>query len=232
MANVSAYRAAGQRAGSYKKSEYSTRAKEFAKKNVEFELGEKLSMYNAVSDTLAAVVQLGSEIKTQSKFKKYGERAAEMEGIKTSTAVKKGWFGDKEYTKYTDVKTGRELSKMELENIGYLDSLGFKTGYSEGLPTRPNTIPDEINLNKMSWEEYSSTLDDPVFQVEDMETIAGPSEHLFIPSTTEDVLMDNMLMENYLPQSKPFSFENIKQMESALPSTTNVGRMQRINQWR
>ena len=84
----------------------------------------------------------------------------------------------------------------------------------------------------MSWEEYSSTLDDPVFQVEDMETIAGPSEHLFIPSTTEDVLMDNMLMENYLPQSKPFSFENIKQMESALPSTTNVGRMQRINQWR
>ena len=44
--------------------------------------------------------------------------------------------------------------------------------------------------------------------------------------------MDNMLMENYLPQSKPFSFENIKQMESALPSTTNVGRMQRINQWR
>jgi len=147
MASVGKYKALGKKLGGYKKTLYDVGSKEYAKQYEDVELERKQSIYSAVEDTLAQVVGISSEIKQMGKLREYGEQAKLLEGVEKRTETQKSWYGlgpEREVEKFFSVKTGKSLSQRELESIGYLEKFGFDTGYSEGIPTRPD-VPFETS---------------------------------------------------------------------------------------
>jgi hypothetical protein len=161
MAIVGKYKALGAKAGGYKKRLYETQSLDYAKGYEDFKLARTKSIISGVEDTLAQIIGIAGELKEKQKFKEYGEEAKLLEGVETRTVTEKGFLGkEKEMEKYFDVKTGKELSESELQKIGYFEKFGINTGYSEGIPVRPDTSIPSMQSPIGLEEELISALDE------------------------------------------------------------------------
>jgi len=170
MARVAQYKALGSALGGYKKTLSDVGAKEYAKQHESFKGEQQRAMYSAIGGTVANIIGIAGEAAKLKELKGYGESARQLRGIgerdveyqplgRLGEAIgldpktrKESFFHD----------TGQTLSERELQNIGYMESLGMKTKYGESLyAERPDVAPTTEDPDELGYEVLDPIYEDP-----------------------------------------------------------------------
>ena len=176
MARVSQYKALGSALGGYKKTLSDVGAKEYAKQHESFKGEQQRAMYSAIGGTVANIIGIAGEAAKAKELKGYGESARQLRGIGERDVEYQplGKFGEaiglgpktRKESFFHD--TGQTLSERELQNIGYMESLGMETKYSQSkyaerpevpiTPAETELIPLEEKLTSTMTEEEQMSM--------------------------------------------------------------------------
>ena len=171
MARVGQYKALGSKLGGYRKTLSDVGAKEYAKQHESFKGEQQRAMYSAIGGTVANIIGIAGEAAKLKELKGYGESAKQLRGVGERDVEYQplGKFGEaigldpktRKESFFHD--TGQTLSERELQNIGYMESLGMETKYSQSkyaerpdvsiTPAESELIPLEEKLTSTMTEE-------------------------------------------------------------------------------
>ena len=187
MARVAQYKALGSKLGGYRKTLSDVGAKEYAKKHADWKASEEKGLYSQIGGSVANIIGIASEVSQLKQLKGYGEAAKQLSGIGERDVEYQplGSFGEaigldpktRKESFFHD--TGQALSTRELQNIGYIESLGMKTKYSQSkyaerpevpiTTEEPKDLPMEV-LDPL-YESQTKTIGtyDPGLELESME---------------------------------------------------------------
>ena len=187
MARVAQYKALGSKLGGYRKTLSDVGTKEYAKKHADWKAAEEKGLYSQIGGSVANIIGIASEVSQLKQLKGYGEAAKQLSGVGERDVEYQplGSFGEaigldpKTRKEHFFGDTGQALSTRELQNIGYIESLGMETKYSQSkyaerpevpiATEEPEDLPMEV-LDPL-YESQTKTIGtyDPGLELESME---------------------------------------------------------------
>ena len=189
MARVGQYKALGSKLGGYRRTLSDVGAKEYAKEHAAFKGEQERGMYSTIGTTVANIIGIAGEYSKAQELKGYGEAAKQLSGVGEREVDYQplGKFGEaigldpKTRKEYFFGDTGQSLSEKQLQDIGYIESLGMKTKYSQSKyaerPDVPITTeePEDLPMESLDplYESQTQTIGtyDPGLELESMEKL-------------------------------------------------------------
>ena len=189
MARVGQYKALGSKLGGYRKTLSDVGAKEYAKQHESFKGEQQRAMYSAIGGTVANIIGIAGEYSKAQELKGYGEAAKQLRGVGEREVDYQplGGFGKaigldpKTRKEYFFGDTGKSLSEKQLQDIGYFESLGMETKYSQSKyaerPEVPITTeePESLPMESLDplYESQTQTIGtyDPGLELESMDKL-------------------------------------------------------------
>jgi len=190
MPQIAKYKALGGSIGAYKKTLSDIQSKEYAKDFASYKDVQRRSMYGAIGGTVANIIGIAQEVKGIKKLKGYAESAKGLSGVE-----------ERDGSYYSRI-SGKELSQEQLQSIGYMESLGIGTKYSEYEIPESNIVETKGGFKSI---DAGETLDFPRRDLDLSDEILSNKEMETSPSISSNVNIEEPIVSPQ-KEDKPFDF--------------------------
>jgi len=190
MPQIAKYKALGGSIGAYKKTLSDIQSKEYAKDFASYKDVQRRSMYGAIGGTVANIIGIAQEVKGIKKLKGYAESAKGLSGVE-----------ERDGSYYSRI-SGKELSQEQLQSIGYMESLGIGTKYSEYEIPESNIVETKGGFKSI---DAGETLDFPRRDLDLSDEILSNKEMETSPSISSNVNIEEPIVSTQ-KEDKPFNF--------------------------